>query len=118
MKIRPIRHFFDDAGADDEVAEVFAVKPLFGVAGEEDAQFAQNFFFADVFAVQFAKRVPLNAAPRYMLYFPTALPTKAISASTWRAQPFGQPVMRIVISSSRKPFSSIISSILSSSFGK
>ena len=33
MKIRPIRHFFDDAGADDEVAEMFTVKTLFRIAG-------------------------------------------------------------------------------------
>ena len=33
MEIRPIRHFFDDAGADDEVAEMFTVKTLFRIAG-------------------------------------------------------------------------------------
>src|SRR5262249_7015322 len=38
-------------------------------------------------------------APRYMLYLPNAVPTKPISEIYGRAQPSGQPVIRIVISS-------------------
>ena len=54
MEIRSVCDFFDDAGADDKIAEVFTVKSFFCIAGQKDAQFAQNFFFTDIFSVQFA----------------------------------------------------------------
>src|ERR1039458_8915480 len=49
---------------------------------------------------------PLKAAPRYMWYLPGALPTKPISARNGRPHPFGQPVMRITMASSRSPAAS------------
>ena len=64
------------------------------------------------------KRSPLKLPPKYILYLPGALPINAISANAGRAHPLGQPVIRIVISSSLTPASSNKSSILDNSVGK
>src|SRR5690625_7271532 len=63
-------------------------------------------------------RSPTKLAPRYLLYFPGALPIKPISPNAGREHPLGHPDIRMIISLSRSPYSSIISSIFSSNDGK
>src|SRR5690606_25712588 len=59
------------------------------------------------------RRSPLWLAPRYRLYLPMARPTNPISPKEDLAQPFGQPVILILISSDSKPFFLIMTSSLS-----
>src|SRR5690606_33132707 len=63
-------------------------------------------------------RCPSASPPRNRLYRPTALPTSAISARYGREQPFGQPLTRSEIGSSRRPCRSSSASSLSVRVGR